>query len=80
MKCLKLDYSLNQHNHLLMVSIHFQEMMAFEQASNIPLPAGLYVGYLKLKSTVDLIRIMVPARVPNVLPHVKLRDSPNVNK
>ena len=54
--------------------------MAFEQASNIPLPAGLYVGYLKLKSTVDLIRIMVPARVPNVLPHVKLRDCPNVNK
>ncbi len=54
--------------------------MTYEQASNISLPPGLYVGYLKLKSTVDLIRIMVPASVPNVLPHVKIRDCPNVNK
>ncbi|KAK2149111.1 hypothetical protein LSH36_467g04058 [Paralvinella palmiformis] len=44
------------------------------------LPRGLYIGYLKLKSSVDMIRIMVPEKTPNVLPYTQIKDLPNVTK
>ena len=46
----------------------------------MPLPKGLYLGYLKLQSTMEQMYIMVPQAVPNVLPHVKVRDCPNVTR
>ncbi len=55
-------------------------MLLYQQCSSQPLPRGLYVAYLKLKSYVDQIHIMVPDRAPNVLPHVRIRDIPNVTK
>ena len=58
----------------------FQEMMLYNQVNTLPLSKGLYLGYLKLKSSVDLIRIMVPERTPNVLPHVRIRDCNNVSR
>ncbi|XP_070579749.1 ankyrin repeat and fibronectin type-III domain-containing protein 1-like isoform X2 [Ptychodera flava] len=63
---------------LLMGSI--PEKILYHQASTIPLARGLYVGYLKLRSSVDIIRVMVPEKTPNVLPHVKVRDNPNVSR
>ena len=58
----------------------FQDMLVYEKASMTALPKGLYAGYLKLTSSVDLIRIMVPEKLPNVLPYCKIRDTPHVIK
>lgn len=57
-----------------------QEMMTYNQTSSKPLPRGLYLGYLKLKSSMDLISVLVPYRNPNVLPHCRIRDNPHVSR
>lgn len=62
---------------LLMASI--QEQMTYHQVSSIKLSKGLYLGYLKMQSSVDLIQVVVPTKSPNVLPHCKIRDNPHVS-
>ncbi|XP_054722612.1 ankyrin repeat and fibronectin type-III domain-containing protein 1-like [Uloborus diversus] len=57
-----------------------QEMILYSQVSNRSLTRGLYVGYMKLKSSVDAIRVVVPRLTPNVLPHIKIRDNPHVSR
>ncbi len=54
--------------------------MTFEQGCKQPVEAGLYLGYLKLSSTLDQLSIMAPISQPNILPHVKIRDLPHVNE
>uniref|UniRef100_UPI00398E9FEB ankyrin repeat and fibronectin type-III domain-containing protein 1-like n=1 Tax=Pristiophorus japonicus TaxID=55135 RepID=UPI00398E9FEB len=44
------------------------------------LAPGLYLGYLKLCSSVDQIKVLVPHRLPNVLCHTKIRDNKNVSR
>nr|XP_031832657.1 uncharacterized protein LOC116426992 isoform X6 [Nomia melanderi] len=61
---------------ILIASI--QEQMTYHQVSSIKLSKGLYLGYLKMQSSVDLIQVVVPAKSPNVLPHCKVRDNPHV--
>ncbi|CAL8142540.1 unnamed protein product [Orchesella dallaii] len=56
-----------------------KEQILYHQVSNIPLGKGLYLGYLKLASSVDLLKIIVPTKSPNMLPHVKVRDNPHVS-
>ncbi|XP_022089300.1 uncharacterized protein LOC110978538 isoform X4 [Acanthaster planci] len=56
------------------------EKILYHQVSGIKLTKGLYLGYLKLRSSVDTIRVQVPEKLPSVLPHVKLRDNPNVSQ
>lgn len=51
----------------------------YHQVSSIRLSRGLYLGYLKMHSSVDLIQVVVPAKTPNVLPHCKIRDNPHVS-
>ncbi|XP_067208012.1 ankyrin repeat and fibronectin type-III domain-containing protein 1 isoform X9 [Linepithema humile] len=62
---------------ILMASI--QEQITYHQVSSIKLSKGLYLGYLKMQSSVDLIQVVVPAKSPNVLPHCKIRDNPHVS-
>lgn len=62
---------------LLMASI--QEQITYHQVSSIRLSRGLYLGYLKMRSSVDLIQVVVPSKAPNVLPHCKIRDNPHVS-
>ncbi|XP_058794771.1 LOW QUALITY PROTEIN: ankyrin repeat and fibronectin type-III domain-containing protein 1 [Phymastichus coffea] len=62
---------------ILMASV--QEQVRYHQASGLKLSRGLYLGYLKLQSSVDSIRVVVPAKSPNVLPHCKVRDNPHVS-
>ncbi|XP_062563250.1 uncharacterized protein LOC134226463 isoform X2 [Armigeres subalbatus] len=64
-------------NELLMNSI--QDQINYHQVSNIRLTRGLYVGYLKMQSSVDVIQVVVPVKAPNVLPHCKIRDNPHVS-
>ncbi|XP_076183926.1 ankyrin repeat and fibronectin type III domain containing protein wide awake isoform X4 [Ptiloglossa arizonensis] len=62
---------------ILIASIH--EQMTYHQVSSIKLSKGLYLGYLKMQSSVDLIQVVVPTKAPNVLPHSKIRDNPHVS-
>ncbi|XP_077260033.1 ankyrin repeat and fibronectin type III domain containing protein wide awake isoform X3 [Temnothorax americanus] len=62
---------------ILMTSI--QEQMTYHQVSGIKLPNGLYLAYLKMQSSVDLIQLVVPTKSPNVLPHCKIRDNSHVS-
>lgn len=60
------------------ILLYLQEIIQYNQLSTTKLGRGLYLGYLKLKSSVDLIQILVSSRAPNVLPHCKIRDNPHV--
>uniref|UniRef100_A0A8C6XL68 Ras-associating domain-containing protein n=1 Tax=Naja naja TaxID=35670 RepID=A0A8C6XL68_NAJNA len=57
-----------------------QEKLAYHQNSSQALPPGLYLGYLKLCSAVDQIRVLVPEQLPNILCHVKIRSNSNVSR
>ncbi|CAH2106139.1 unnamed protein product [Euphydryas editha] len=67
----------NTMGELLMASVH--EQIAYHQVSRDRLPRGLYLGYLKLQSSVEVVRIVAPARTPNVPPHTKIRENPHVS-
>ncbi|CAG4937103.1 unnamed protein product [Parnassius apollo] len=67
----------NTMAELLMASVHDQ--IAYHQVSRVQLPRGLYLGYLKLQSSVEVVRIVAPARTPNVPPHTRVRDNPHVS-
>ncbi|KAG1707502.1 Ankyrin repeat and fibronectin type-III domain-containing protein 1 [Nymphon striatum] len=56
-----------------------QDQLLYHQVSSIPLAKGLYLGYLKLKSSMDQIRLLVPHKTPNVLPHCRVRDNAHIS-
>ncbi|XP_063270780.1 ankyrin repeat and fibronectin type-III domain-containing protein 1-like isoform X2 [Prinia subflava] len=62
----------------LLISV--QDKLAYHQRSSHALSAGLYLGYLKLCSAVDQIRVLVPEQLPNILCHVKIRSNPNISR
>ncbi|XP_035261553.1 ankyrin repeat and fibronectin type-III domain-containing protein 1 isoform X2 [Anguilla anguilla] len=63
---------------MLLITLH--EKLAYHRRSRKQLSPGLYLGYLKLCSSVDQIRVLVPQKLPNVLCHVKVRDNSNVSR
>ncbi|CAL1541751.1 unnamed protein product [Lymnaea stagnalis] len=65
--------------HSLLISC-VPEMILYNQVSGASLPRGLYLGYVKLQASVEVLRVMVPNKTPNCVPHVKIRDLPNVSK
>lgn len=58
----------------------FQEKLAYHRRSRKLLSPGLYLGYLKLCTSVEQIRVLVPQKLPNVLCHTKIRDNNNVSR
>ncbi|XP_063915900.1 ankyrin repeat and fibronectin type-III domain-containing protein 1 isoform X2 [Zophobas morio] len=68
------DHSISE---ILMASI--QEQINYHQVSSLKLSKGLYLAYLKMQSSVDLIQVVVSAKSPNMLPHCKVRDNPHVS-
>ncbi|KAG7459785.1 hypothetical protein MATL_G00214410 [Megalops atlanticus] len=60
--------------------VTLQEKLAYHRRSRLTLSPGLYLGYLKLCSSVDQIRVLVPQKLPNMLCHVKVRDNSNVSR
>ncbi|XP_068764780.1 ankyrin repeat and fibronectin type-III domain-containing protein 1 isoform X10 [Struthio camelus] len=60
--------------------ITVQDKLAYHRRSSHALSPGLYLGYLKLCSAVDQIRVLVPERLPNILCHVKIRSNPNISR
>lgn len=64
-------------NEILLNSI--QSQINFYQASKVKLSRGLYLGYLKMFSSMDSIQIVCQAKSPNVLPNCKIRDNPHIS-
>ncbi|KAM8836285.1 ankyrin repeat and fibronectin type-III domain-containing protein 1 isoform 3-T5 [Spinachia spinachia] len=62
----------------LLITLH--EKLAYHRRSRKVLSPGLYLGYLKLCTSVEQIRALVPQKLPNVLCHTKIRDNSNVSR
>ncbi|XP_062848336.1 ankyrin-repeat and fibronectin type III domain-containing 1 [Trichomycterus rosablanca] len=62
----------------LLITLH--EKLAYHKRSRKPLPPGLYLGYMKLCTSVEQIRVLVPQKIPNVFCHVKIRDNGHVSR
>ncbi|KAG5280220.1 hypothetical protein AALO_G00086400 [Alosa alosa] len=60
--------------------ITLQDILAYQRRSLHRLSPGLYLGYLKLSSSVDQIKVLVPQRTPNMLCHTRIRDNGNVSR
>uniref|UniRef100_A0A8C4R3D3 Fibronectin type-III domain-containing protein n=1 Tax=Eptatretus burgeri TaxID=7764 RepID=A0A8C4R3D3_EPTBU len=60
--------------------ITLQEKIDFQKAQQQVLAPGLYLGFLKLCSSVDQIKILVPQTLPNVLCHTKVRDNGHLSR
>ncbi|KAK6479654.1 ankyrin repeat and fibronectin type-III domain-containing protein 1-like isoform X1 [Huso huso] len=60
--------------------ITIQDVLSYQRRSQHRLSPGLYLGYLKLCSSVDQIKVLVPQKLPNVLCHSKIRDNCNVSR
>ncbi|XDV44282.1 hypothetical protein PO909_012589 [Leuciscus waleckii] len=63
---------------ILLITI--QDILAYQRRSQHRLSSGFYLGYLKLSSSVDQIKVLVPQRMPNMLCHTKIRDNWNVSR
>ncbi|KAI9536640.1 hypothetical protein NQZ68_031714 [Dissostichus eleginoides] len=63
---------------MLLITLH--EKLAYHRRSRKVLAPGLYLGYLKLCTSVEQIRVLVPQKLPNVLCHTKIRDNSNVSR
>ncbi|XP_034055481.1 ankyrin repeat and fibronectin type-III domain-containing protein 1-like [Gymnodraco acuticeps] len=60
--------------------ITIQDIMAYQRRGALRLTPGLYLGFLKLSSSVDQIRVLVSQRHPNMLCHTRVRDNGNVSR
>ncbi|KAK5850392.1 hypothetical protein PBY51_001276 [Eleginops maclovinus] len=60
--------------------ITIQDIMAYQRRGALRLTPGLYLGFLKLSSSVDQIRVLVSQRSPNMLCHTRVRDNGNVSR
>ncbi|XP_015262335.1 PREDICTED: ankyrin repeat and fibronectin type-III domain-containing protein 1 [Gekko japonicus] len=63
---------------ILLITI--QDTLSYHRRSQQRLAPGLYLGFLKLCSSVDQIKVLVLQKLPNILCHVKIRDNSNVSK
>ncbi|XP_071330459.1 ankyrin repeat and fibronectin type-III domain-containing protein 1 [Trachinotus anak] len=57
-----------------------KEKLSFHRHSIQWAQPGLYVGILKLCSSVEQIRILVPQRLPNLLCHTRVRHNAHVSR
>ncbi|XP_031726643.1 ankyrin repeat and fibronectin type-III domain-containing protein 1 [Anarrhichthys ocellatus] len=57
-----------------------REKLALHRHSIQCAKPGLYVGILKLCSSVEQIRVLVPQRLPNVLCHTRVRHNAHVSR
>ncbi|CAN9508840.1 unnamed protein product [Ophioblennius macclurei] len=60
--------------------ITIQDILAYQRRSTHRLAPGLYLGFLKLSSSVDQIKVLVSQRSPNMLCHSRVRDNANVSR
>ncbi|XP_032896616.1 ankyrin repeat and fibronectin type-III domain-containing protein 1-like isoform X1 [Amblyraja radiata] len=61
----------------MLLSTMHEKLTYHRQSQAVPMP-GLYLGYLKLCSSVDQIRVLVSSQLPNILCHVRVRSNQHV--
>ncbi|KAL4658036.1 ankyrin repeat and fibronectin type-III domain-containing protein 1-like isoform X1 [Arapaima gigas] len=59
---------------------NLEEKLSYHRRSMQRAHAGFYVGILKLCSSVDQIRILVPQKLPNLLCHTRVRHNPHISR
>ncbi|KPP68334.1 hypothetical protein Z043_113000 [Scleropages formosus] len=59
---------------------NLKEKLSYHRRSLQQAHAGLYVGILKLCSSVEQIRVLVPQKLPNLLCHTRIRHNPHVTR
>ncbi|KAK7939345.1 hypothetical protein WMY93_002671 [Mugilogobius chulae] len=57
-----------------------KEKLSYHRHSTQWAQSGLYVGILKLCSSVEQIRVLVPQRLPNLLCHTRVRHNAHVTR
>ncbi|XP_076842957.1 ankyrin repeat and fibronectin type-III domain-containing protein 1 isoform X2 [Brachyhypopomus gauderio] len=62
----------------LIITLH--EKLAYHRRCRKLLCPGLYLGYVKLCTSVEQIRVLVSHKLPSVFCHVKLRDNAHVSR
>lgn len=62
---------------ILMKSV--QDQINYHYNATIALPRGLYLGYLKMQSSVDQIQVVVSSKTPNMLPNHKMRNNSHIS-
>ncbi|XP_043541381.1 ankyrin repeat and fibronectin type-III domain-containing protein 1-like, partial [Chiloscyllium plagiosum] len=72
--------TLEEPTALDVLLITIQDVLSYSKTSQRRLSPGLYLGYLKLCSSVNQIKVMVPTRMPNMLCHMKVCDNSNVSR
>jgi len=72
----------SQHHSIIyhVYTLLLQDLVKFPGTGVRGLSRGLYLAYLKLHSSVDRICIATPRYSPDILPHVRIRDCPNVTR
>ncbi|XP_028671122.1 ankyrin repeat and fibronectin type-III domain-containing protein 1-like [Erpetoichthys calabaricus] len=57
-----------------------KEKLAYHRYSSQISPPGLYLGFLKLCSSVDQIKVLVPQKLPNLLCHMRIRENKHISR
>ncbi|XGW35720.1 hypothetical protein V3C99_019145 [Haemonchus contortus] len=55
-------------------------IVSFYRSSKVTLKRGLYLCYMKLCCSLNAIHVVVPNNLPSFLPHVFVRDNPDVTE
>ncbi|KAG5203839.1 hypothetical protein JEQ12_003422 [Ovis aries] len=71
---------LQTRQKMLAATAQLQDILSYHKRSHQRLSPGLYLGYLKLCSSVDQIKVLVTQKLPNILCHVKIRENYNISK
>lgn len=50
----------------------------YDRNCAIKLKRGFYVAFLQIQSNIELIKVLVSCKMPNILPNSKIRDNPNI--
>ncbi|KAF2349086.1 Ras-associating (RA) domain [Trinorchestia longiramus] len=57
-----------------------EQQIDYGKNSSNPLPKGLYLGYLKLQSSMEHLKVLVPRERPNMFPCTRIRENTHVSK
>ncbi|XP_033855296.3 ankyrin repeat and fibronectin type-III domain-containing protein 1-like [Acipenser ruthenus] len=63
------------------LAAQLKEKLAYHRRSTQTTPPGLYLGFLKLYSSVEQkIQVLVPQKLPNLLCHCRVRENKHVSR
>lgn len=78
----KISTNSESRHYSEIVDKNLQQILDFSQIEKHekPLTKGLYLAYLKIQSSIDVIKILVSNERPYLLPYTKISNNPNISK